>query len=423
MTILQDWLRPSLFLALASALSAQEPLGATKGIAVDLSTTIQAALGSTANGPWGDKCLGAVRDRNGNFWVSVGAPGAGMFGRGKLCKLSPSGAFVKAVDQPLTIATSTFGMRDLAYDGAQTIWGGCESALSGDVLFAFDLQSESFQPTNNWRVPAGLQVHRGLAYDPSGLAGLGTMYVSDFGLGLIVECDRLGSIVRTFPKPSGADGTFGLALDPVRRRLWLFSQTGSTNATAKVVGIEVALQTGLATGSMFLGETTLGGSPIAGGAEWFAGAIGGAQPSLVLVNQGLSAKWLYQVSAGFDFGNTCGGRIAMRGDAPYQGNAAWGLALEGSPLGASAILMMTVNPGYTPLPIWPFVPGCEILISLSEVPYAFPAVTVNAGRAQQPLAVPFGILGSPTFQWIEVAPAVNPPLRASNGARTYVGYP
>lgn len=410
-------------LALPTLLPAQEPLGLQKGISVDLTTTIKTALGTTSNGAWGDKCLGAVRDRFGNYWIAVGPPGAGNFGRGKLVKLDAAGAFVKSVDQPLTISTSTFGLRDLAYDGAQTIWGGCESALSGDTIFAFDIASETFQSANNWRAPAGLSVHRGLAFDPAGLAGLGTLYVSDFGPGLIVEFDRNGSIVRTLQKPVGCDGTFGLALDPVRRKLWLFSQNGSSYTTANVVGVEVSLATGLTTGTMFLGDTVLGGSPIAGGCEWYAQGPNGTQPTLVLVNQGLNSKWLYQVGAALEFGNSCGGSITMAGDAPYQGNAAFAIGLTGSPVATTGVLMMTINPGYTPVFLWPFVPGCELLVSLSEVPFAFPPTTLTLGRGQQSLPVPFGVVGTPTFQWVEIAPALNPPLRASNGARIFVGYP
>ena len=409
--------------AMAAALSAQEALGARTGSPFDLSTTIKAALGTTSAGSWGDKCLGAARDRNGNYWVAVGPPGLATTGRGKLCKLDASGSFLKAVDQPLATATSFFGLRDLAYDGSQTILAGCESALTGDTLFAFDLVTESFTVAGNWKGPTGIAVHRGLAYDAGGQGGLGSLFVSDFGPGPIVEFDKQGSVLRTIAKPAGSDGTFGLAIDPGRRRLWLFSQTGSTYSAVRVVGIEVDLVTGLATGTMFLADSNLGGSPIAGGCEWYAEGQNGAKPTLVLVHQGLTGKWLDRVAAQFDFGKSCGGRIGMAGDAPYQGNSAWAITLDGSPIGTVGTLCMTIQPGLNRVPIWPFVPGCEILMSLFEVPYAFPGVVLNAGSGRQSLPVPFGIVGDPTFQWVEIAPTQNPPLRLSNGARTSVGYP
>ncbi|MCC6670870.1 MAG: hypothetical protein IT458_07410 [Planctomycetes bacterium] len=403
----------------AAQAPAQYPLGHRGGLAIDIESTITAALGGSAR--W-TKSSGCARDRSGNYWVSVGHVdwSAGAAIPGKLVKLDAQGGFVRAIDQPPG-AHSSFGLRDLAYDGQDTLYAGLENQYSGNTVFAFDLVSETFVATRRWRAPfipgQGDNVVRGLAHDPAGDSGRGSLWACDFGPELI-EFDRTGRVLRTVVIPGTNPLPYGLAIDPENRSLWMFCLGDSTQTASFVVGIEVDIASGRRTGAMFLGDASvppLGG--MAGGCEFY---LKNQEPTLLLLVQADSDR-LYEVGGRFRYAPSCGGRIGMTGDAPYGGNGAWALTLRGTQASAAALMIHYVG-ARQPLGPPVFAGGCMLGLALSPPIFFLPAVVVGSGTAAAPLPIPSGVAAPLYFQWVELGAPPVLPLRLSDPGATFVGY-
>lgn len=394
------------FVLAALAVSGTPPaqsagLGQPLSFHFDVQSRLTAFMASSA--AW-NKCVGCARDQNGYYWVSAGNPNwsAANPVPGALAKLDRQGVVLRVIAQPAAAATS-FGIRDLAYDGATTIYGGVENVASNARLFAFDLATETFLSNSGWQCPVvvgqGSNVVRGLAYDPAGAGGQGTMWTCDFGPE-ILEFDRAGTVRRTIVVPGTNPLPYGLALDPHKRSLWLFCLGDSTRAEARVVAIEIDIASGTRTGTMCLGDMSvpsLGG--LAGGCEFF---VDHGQPTLLLLAQA-DADTMYEMGGRFTYGQTCGGSIAMSGDAAWSGNRHWAVSLRGSNQ-TLAGLVMQLYPDATPLPPPVFAPGCTLLVG---APILHAVVPIQAGTATSLLPLPPGFAGLPLFlQWVELGSLV-----------------
>ena len=433
-----------------ATLTAQAPGLGEEALAIDVQTKVTGGLGS---GPW-QKFCGVVRDSAGNLWAVAGHPLTPTVPTpGKLVKLDAFGTYLTSFDQPVGTKSSSFGIRDLAYDPAtSTIWGGWESSASGGVIWSFDLMNTNLGWSNDtsaagraYLAPPGFAVHRGLAFNPV----TKTMWVANFAANPLTEFDRAGTVLATIPignlPPSAAP--YGLAIDPTGTRLWVYSQGGSTHTridTAKnyeATGFNVLIEIdidktsqnfGKPTGVMTLGSGSggaVGGvppnpvyqTPIAGGAE--ASSRNG-RLELVLVNQGQSDH-ISILGAGVAYGKTCGGAIGVAGDAPYSGNSSWGWTLRGSSATTAILAFGLAGPGSLALSPPITQPSCTLLLATASPGlYLFPAQTVLNGSATQLLPIPATLTPLVTsFQWVEIDPTAIPPVRLSDGGRAQIGLP
>lgn len=414
---------------LAAALPAQ--LGTRNGINVAVQTAVPGAYNAY---------IGAARDNQGNYWVTSG-------GRATrppiLAKLDAQGNHLKTIVLPATYQSSSFGFRDLAFHPAKNLlYMGIENTLTANKILAFDVATEQFVPSEDFTGPSALSsgVSRGLAFDPLGDNGNGSMYVDNFG-SVIYEIRKNGSVIRSFAVPSSGStyvlGQYGLAIDIVNRRLWNYAQ-GQTTRPSGIAGqpigscvfefdISGSVATPTWTKTMFLGDlATITGNAntppggIAGGTEFY---VKNGKPTLLLLAQGSSSNGsqLYEVDATFAYGTGCGGRIGMDGDAAYSGNANWQVTLGQSSAG-SAVLMIGGGEQTPALPLPPILgSGCALNVALAPTPVLILSpVTVVNNSASMPLGIPAGITGSLYLQWIELPAVPAFPFTASQGAKVNI---
>ena len=413
---------PASFLPLLLGLGNLTPtagaqLGQPTGLKVDVQAVIKTATSLD------HQLVGVARDKNGDYWVTGqrASPSAAH----KLFKLDASGKLLAAYDQPPATAASPWGMRDLAYDGDQTLYGGCETAACNRVL-AFDIASASFVSGKDFIVPSTLPgpVVRALAYDPLGAGSTGSLWTADLG-SAVVEFDRAGNVLGTLPSVSAS--AHGAAIDSDYRTIWWFARGGSTKGNVGVVGIQQDLLTGQATGQVFLGDLSVqpgSGEPpggVAGGCELYIdSSTDHAVPHLVLLAQAQSDT-LYEINGRFNFGGTCGGTIGFRNDAPWTGNRAWTVTLSAS---ASPQAFLLVHGSHATIPLTPplFGLGCVVRVALAPGPVVLGPFPVNGGTAQASIPVVAGAGGVAYFQWLEAPSPLAIPLRLSDGGGAYV-YP
>jgi hypothetical protein len=380
------------------------------GHRIDVQAVVQQALGQGHQA-----FLGCARDTAGRYFVSVArAPG----GQHLLVELAANGAFVAAWPQPAAVQGSQFGLRDLAYDGAHTIYGGAELALTGNVVFAFDVPSRSWLPTANWPLPAGfgLTTVRGLAYRPAGASGLGTLLASDWNSG-VFEFDRSGALLRHLPGAQTLD-VFGLAVDTGRDTMWMLHQVwfhdlvcpdyapGGTHAT------EVDLAFGDFTGVRHLGDQAAPGlAGLAGGAECY---LKNGVPTLLLLTQAASDT-LSEVGSRFDQGASCGGNLRLATGRFRPGSHCLQLALAQDP-GDIGALLFDFGGAVAPLLGAPFASGCLIY---PANPLTMPVRPITGGFAQQNLWLPSvpGVQGLPMWlQWASLSTSTLTAFTSSAGA-------
>lgn len=415
---------PGALLLLPAIAAGQAAVGFGQEVfAIDVQAKTTAALAAT----W-TKFVGAARDKNGNYWAVSGHPTANT--PGKIVKFDAAGNFVKAIDQP-SYAITDFAIRDLAYDGNNTIYGGLETPTSV-IIAAFDIVTETWDTNTSgkaWAAPSGTTVVRGLAFDPLGNSGQGSMFTTNFSFNPVIEFRKDGTVLRQIPISNFGTGAapYGLAVDMPGRKLWAFSQGGSshTNYTAGTgynVLIEISLATGqeTKTGLMTFGSMA-GGlpnspyvTPIAGGCEL---VTHNGKKSMLCLNQAGSDS-IAIVDLEYSYGPGCGGNIAMTGDGPYAGNTSWGVELRNT-LSTQAILMLGIGQASTPLPPAIAPPGCNLL--LPSVLYLFPSSPVVGGVAVTTVPIPLGVNGVVNFQWIEPSATILP-VRVSDAAKVLVGH-
>jgi len=117
-----------------------------------------------------------------------------------------------------TAYTASFGYRDGASDGTHVYFGWEDGVARHDAdgsngVILFDGTN---QPGSAWR---------GLAYDPTGNAGDGSLWSIDWSSEL-VEVDLSGNVLTTFPNTSASPWAtvYGLAYDATDGNLWASSQ-------------------------------------------------------------------------------------------------------------------------------------------------------------------------------------------------------
>jgi|GEM_PF-1223808 hypothetical protein len=200
--------------------------------------------------PTGDEaCLGIEFDGR-YFWVTGRHPVDGVH---KFHKFDAQGNYIESYDQG---TTSTWGVRDLAWDG-EYLYGSDESGL-----YIIDTTGSI---VGNLPAPSGFSLPcRALAWDPVS----DHFWTANFSSN-IVEFDRSGTVINTY---SNTLSIYGMAWDNASADgpwLWVFSQDG---APATLVS-QFDPRTGSYTGVSFYAIDHNGGDDdIAGGlcftTEW-----------------------------------------------------------------------------------------------------------------------------------------------------------
>ncbi len=176
----------------------------------------------------------------------------------KLYKHDQTGALIATYNQP-TMATSSWGLRDLAYNAGK-IYGGSE-----DGFYQFDIATETF--TTLFTGNLGIGCIRALAYYPV----TGNFLTVNFS-GVITEFTMTGTVVDTYTA-TALTGLYGMAWDSWNNKLWLFDQ-GSAGDEARFH--EYDMTTEALTGTNYLVPLLSGSTAqIAGGAFFSTTAIAG----------------------------------------------------------------------------------------------------------------------------------------------------
>ncbi|NQS98713.1 MAG: T9SS type A sorting domain-containing protein [candidate division Zixibacteria bacterium] len=175
------------------------------------------------------------------------------------------------VDQFASGATSSWGCRDMCFDGTY-MYGGWESGL-----ICWDITTHAIITTIP--IPGGQSFQRGNAYDPA----TDHFYAGNFA-STCYEQDRNGNVIRSFaPAPLGA--VYGMAWDaddPLGPWLWIHDQTyPASGCNAHQMDPVTLLYTGFSQNVNPPGST----SPIAGGLDYAEHVVPGYS-SLLSFGQG-----------------------------------------------------------------------------------------------------------------------------------------
>lgn len=419
----------SLLIAGALALpSAAQGLGQPTGFQIDAT----AKAGAAFNG-----MLGVARLPDGRTIVS-GRRDA-TTNPHKLFVFDAAGNLTTNINQPAGTATSSWGVRDLAYDVAtQRLYGGCE----GNQLFFYDLT------TSTWSaavlVPA-LAIPRALAFDNA----TGRLWSANFGSSLFEIDPNSGATIATYPLSNlvlgGApspSGIYGAAYDPVRKTVWWFSQNGSTRpATANgagVVGIEMwtydgcsgsGIKKGFATGQVWVGDPSVppstGNPPggIAGGIEF---GVKNGKPVLVYLTQS-NSDTVVELHGRLNYGTDCTGLMNSSGNACYDGNLNFSIDVVGVPSAGSGALLFSTSASPVPggLPI-PGIGLCNLQVDPTQIFFTTSPVTLTPDgqcfKGQFPFGIPAGLAPGFTFyaQWVLLKAVPALPLGLSDGGAFYI---
>ncbi len=230
---------------------------------------------------------------NGHYWVTTGGL-ASNTEQNYLFELDDTGAVINTFIQP---TVSTWGWRDLAYDG--TYLYGSDSAVIEQIDPATGM------PTGV-TIPSPHNPGRGLAYDPA----TDHFWVSDQD-NPIYEIDRSGAVINMYPNPITSPSTeiYGLAWDSWSAGgpyLWTWSDTPNNNGEVTATQIDPA--TGTETGISFR-------------ANELDGAAGGATISPDVIPGVLTFVGLQQTDndtiVGYELSRTLGVGCATPATAPY----------------------------------------------------------------------------------------------------------
>lgn len=187
----------------------------------------------------------AVRQRDGHIFVSARGPGGAP--PHKIYELSETGVLLGSFNQPSVHDSSPWGIRDLAVDNAGNLIGGSENGIT-----IFDSQTGALVNSvsaNNGPQPVvqpirglalgSLGTFHGMAFDPSGDGGNGSLWSASFHSALI-EFNLAGDPLHTFQAANWS--IYGIAIDPVTGNLLVNSAPDFGRIS------EVASGTGLLTG-------------------------------------------------------------------------------------------------------------------------------------------------------------------------------
>lgn len=133
------------------------------------------------------------------------------------------GALLGVLPQPAVHDGTSWGMRDLEWDG-QSILGGSEAGITvidraGNLVNTIRT-SNGPQPIVQPITMPVITVMRALALDQAGNGGNGSIFVADFGSSLF-EIDLSGRVLNTWANSGWS--AYGLAIDPTTGNLWVNS--------------------------------------------------------------------------------------------------------------------------------------------------------------------------------------------------------
>ena len=191
---------------------------------------------------------------NGKYYVSGRGDGVQRL----LYEFDGNGTLLQEIPQPPIAQGTVNGVRDMATDGTNIIGGSAVGLLAFDIN---GLPVSTLVTVNNPAAPFGPQpitgpaftalggIFRGVAFDPGGNSGNGSIWVSNNAVGLdIFEIDLQGNILTQFPNQGWE--AYGLARDPTTGNLWVNSLVDPNNPNGGPI-FELDVTTGLPTGAQF----------------------------------------------------------------------------------------------------------------------------------------------------------------------------
>ena len=194
----------------------------------------------------GSVVLLGVEYVNGEYWVTA----AGLASNTEPNYLFRLDAAGTVLNQYTQATSSTWGWRDLAYDGTYL--------YASDSSVVQQIDPATGQATGT-TIPCPLSVCRALAYDPV----TDHFWSADFS-STLYEFDRTGTVVNSF---ANSLSLYGLAYDGTS--IWGCSQDPGVTIS------QIDPATGALTGVAFNGDGSGGGSPIAGGCSYSASVVPG----------------------------------------------------------------------------------------------------------------------------------------------------
>jgi hypothetical protein len=361
---------------------------------------VQALISAATSPIVVDGILGCEIDNFGSIWVTArmetGQPNHMLY---ELKWNSTTSQWdVNQYQQPAGVSTSTWGMRDIAYDGRIHIYSGCEFANSNNTIYAFNVVTKKWDSNFDivlQSVPTGVSTARALAYDPNGAGGQGTFWLCNWS-SVHVEVDRTGTILRQVPNVQ--QSSYGAAYNPDTKSIWWFGQAynlGATGATyPQAIASEMLVKDGSATGNRVIADrgippssTTYHAGGLAGGMAIFKDAAG--TPVMMFLHQALSDT-ISLMHAGFSPGAGSDGLLSMNDHPasnvvlPNQTVSSFGLRVTGS-TAAAVVPMLGIAPIAIPLPLAGLAPNSTLYTN--PILYGN-AGTVTNGTAEVPFPVP-----------------------------------
>lgn len=343
-----------------------------------------------------------------------------------------TGALVFTGTQNVRPANSPSGLRDLTTVRVGTvvrIFGGFANPQGLPEFHAFDPVTLTWDTARNFVVATlpGTEPF-GLAFNPDGLRGAGTLWFND-QFGNIHEVDLQGNVVST-----GSAGAVirGAGYDRFRGELYWFGRTGSTDPrNPEALGVIYDVRNLQPTGARFYGSfaansaTSPNGRAL--GLEVYRTRTQRQTRIVALADNG-STDLLYVLSGTYRYGLSCLGDVSMNFRAPFLGVTPnlWQARLTGAPPGSGAILYLgfskTNIPGGPTLPLSLNNFGFRECAIVQSLDLQMGTTIVNAnGVASIPVALPNlpGLSQTPTYwQWVVFGNNVPGILATSPGAKT-----
>lgn len=386
-----------------------------------------AALGDVAVGPVdlnaltsavpGGDCIAAVVTEGAaptfarTLWVAKRGIGAGVLPT----LIRTQAAVLGTTPLPSSVAVAPQGPVDLA---VETI----VPAIGTHVQYVYALFDERVSPGGNVRLLAydttGTSVPQrdvtitnfpgtqatGVAFQPSGLGGIGTFLVADDS-GHIFEFDRGGAPVAQV-QGLPAQGR-GLGYDPVFGRYYLWSDqpVPTPRGALQVNGAEISAYDGQPTGVRFWGDLSLpnaGGPPggVAAGLEAFRlRSTGKLRLGCVAITS--QSSFYYELAAPFRYGASLDGVTGMAG-LPFAGAANFAITLSG----ARRAQFATLYAGFS---------NSVDLGTLTPLPFALTPLGFFENNVLASLDLHSAILGpSPTGDFVFAMPTLPAAFRGSS---------